>query len=231
MLDKFVRKPGALRRLRRSVLRDVFDPFVSDLCARGHTAHSIREYVRAVGHFAFWLELKKVSIATLCEATVATFMLEHNETCECHVAKGNKRYLRASLRHLLATQRSRALIGPPASPAPPSAIDRCVAAFVAQSRECRGLRPDTLRQLALYAREFLHVRFGAGPVDPRAITCQDVRTFVAARARRTPGRAAQCVAGSLRALLRFMVLRGSATRIWSGPCHLSAPFASACRGA
>jgi len=208
MLDQFIRKPGVLRRLRRSVLGDVLEPFVSDLCTRGHTAHTIREYLRAVGHFAFWLELKQVPVATICEATVATFAQEHHESCECDVAKGSMRYARASLRQLLATQRRRALIASPPTPTPPSAIDSCVAAFVAHSRECRGLRPDTLRQLALYAREFLHARFGAGPVDPRAITCHDVRTFVATRARRTPGRAAQCAAGSLRALLRFLVLRG-----------------------
>ena len=208
MLDQFFQKPGVLRRLRRGVLGDVLEPFVSDLCARGHTAHTIREYLRGAGHFACWLELKRVPVAAICEATVATFLQEHHKTCECDVAKGNMRHVRASLRQLLASQRSRALIAPPPAPVPPSAIDSWVAAFVAHSRECRGLRPDTLRQLALYVREFLQERFGAGPVDPRAITCQDVRAFVAARARQTPGRAAQCVAGSLRAFLRFLVLRG-----------------------
>jgi site-specific recombinase XerD len=208
MLDQFVRKPDLLRRLRHGVLGDVLEQFVADLCARGHTAHSIREYVRGAGHFACWLELKRLPVATICEATVATFMQEHNGTCECDVARGNMRHVRASLRQLLATQRSRGLIAAPPAPATPSAVDGCITAFTAHSRECRGLRPDTLRQLALYAREFLHARFGAGPVDPRAITCQDVRTFVATRARRTPGRAAQCAAGSLRALLRFLVLRG-----------------------
>jgi len=208
MLDQFVRKPDLLRRLRHGVLGDVLEQFVGDLCARGHTAHSIREYVRGAGHFACWLELKRLPVATICEATVATFMQEHNGTCECDVARGNMRHVRASLRQLLATQRSRGLIAAPPAPATPSAVDGCITAFTAHSRECRGLRPDTLRQLALYAREFLHARFGAGPVDPRAITCQCVRTFVATRARRTPGRAAQCAAGSLRALLRFLVLRG-----------------------
>jgi site-specific recombinase XerD len=208
MLDKFVQKPGVLRRLRRSVLGDVLESFVSDLCARGHTAHTIREYVRGAGHFARWLELKRVPLVTISEATVTTFMKEHQKTCACDVAKGSLRYVRASARRLLATLRSRALVAMPATLAPPSAIDRCVAAFAAHSRECRGLRPDTLRQLVLYVREFLHGRFGAGRIDPRAITCQDVRFFVATRARRTPGRAAQCFAGSLRAFLRFLVLRG-----------------------
>jgi integrase/recombinase XerD len=208
MLDQFVQKPAVLKRLRRSVLGDVLEPFVSDLCARGHTAITIKEYVRGAGHFARWLELKRVPVATISEATVTTFMKEHQKTCACDVAKGSVRYIRASARQLLTTLRSRALIAPPLAPAPPCAVDSCVAAFAAHSRECRGLRPDTLRQLALYVREFLQGRFGDGPVDPRAITCQDVRTVVAARARRTPGRAAQCFAGSLRTFLRFLVLRG-----------------------
>lgn len=109
MLDEFIRKPVVLTRLRRGVLGDVLEPFVGDLCARGHTAYSIREYLRGAGHFACWLELKHVPVATICEATVAAFMREHIEPCECDVARGNMRHVRASLRQLLATQRDHVL--------------------------------------------------------------------------------------------------------------------------
>lgn len=55
MLEEFIRNPATVSQLRSGALGSVLDVFVSDMCARGHAACTIQEYVREIGRFAQWM--------------------------------------------------------------------------------------------------------------------------------------------------------------------------------
>jgi site-specific recombinase XerD len=114
--------------------------------------------------------------------------------------------VRAALGHLLSMLRKTGKIAPKATPTP-GPIDKLVEAFLAHSRQCRGVGVLTCYQQGAYVRQFLVARFGAGPIDLPAITARDVKDFVVRRAEQGHLRTAKLAGTGLRCFLRFLAFQ------------------------
>ena len=66
--------------------------------------------------------------------------------------------------------------------------DRLVEAYAHHQRRTRGLRPQTLRNRAWFARTLVRAALGTDPIDPSRLTPADVVAFITSlRHRFSPG--------------------------------------------
>lgn len=205
MLDRFVRAPGLLRRLRSGVLGGVLDDFVGDLLARGHAARTIADYVREAERLAQWMDRNGRTVDTLSPSILEEFLADGDDA-----SRKAKQRARAALRRLLVTLDAKGVVAPASSPAA-SPGDALVRQFLEHSTRCRGLSAATCQQQGRLVREFIAARFAVGAVDVGMITPHDLMRFVAARVEQGQTRSAKSTVSALRAFLRFLVLEGLCT--------------------
>jgi integrase/recombinase XerD len=182
---------------------------------RGHAAGTARSYVRCARHFEQWREASsKIDLIHL-EADVREFLGEHLPTCTCsppmptHISS-----VRAALHHLVAMLKRRGL-----TTAPPPAllpVDLELTAFDAFLVDVCGVAEQTRTYRRRYVREFLLVRFDAGPIEPELLQPEELMRFVAGRAKGCEVGTAKVIASSLRSYLRFLTVTG---RCRSGLVH------------
>ena len=87
-------------------------------------------------------------------------------------------------------------------------VDRLVEAYTHHQRRTRGLRPQTLRNRAWFARMLVRAALGTDPIDPSRLTPADVVTFITSlRHRFSPG-SMRTVRSSLRSFCRFLRFQG-----------------------
>ena len=86
--------------------------------------------------------------------------------------------------------------------------DRLVEAYTQHERRTRGLRPQTLRIRACFARMLVRAALGTDPIDPSRLTPADVVVFITSlRHRFSPG-SMRTVRSSLRSFFRFLRVEG-----------------------
>jgi integrase/recombinase XerD len=104
-----------------------------------------------------------------------------------------------------------------AAPAPPSELDALLGDYRRWLIEERGLAEATVLRYHNCARRFLAARTGVdGVVDVGSLTGVQVSAFLLAEAQRCSVGAAKGRVAELRALLRYLYLRGSTTTLLSG---------------
>ena len=87
-------------------------------------------------------------------------------------------------------------------------VDRLVEAYTHHQRRTLGLRPQTLRNRAWFARMFGRAALGTDPIDPSRLTPADVAAFITSlRHRFSPG-SMRTVRSSLRSFFRFLRFQG-----------------------
>ena len=87
-------------------------------------------------------------------------------------------------------------------------VDRLVEAYAHHERRTRGLRPQTLRNRAWFARTLVRAALGTDPIDPSRLTPADVVAFITSlRHRFSPG-SMRTVRSSLRSFFRFLRAEG-----------------------
>ena len=87
-------------------------------------------------------------------------------------------------------------------------VDRLVDAYTHHQRRTRGLRPDTLRNRAWFARKLVRAALGTDPIDPSRLTpAAVVAFFTSLRHRRRPA-SMQTARSALRSFLRFLRVEG-----------------------
>ena len=87
-------------------------------------------------------------------------------------------------------------------------LDRLVEAYTHHQRRTRGLRPQTLRNRAWFARKLVRATLGTDPIDPSRLTPADVVTFITSlRHRFSPG-SMRTVLSTLRPFFRFLRFEG-----------------------
>ena len=87
-------------------------------------------------------------------------------------------------------------------------VDRLVDAFTHNQRRTRGLRPQTLRYRAWFARKLVRAALGADPLDPARLAPADVVAFITSlRGRFSPG-SMRTVRSTLRSFFRFLRFEG-----------------------
>ena len=87
-------------------------------------------------------------------------------------------------------------------------VDRLVEAYTHHQQRTRGLRPQTLRNRAWFARTLVRAALGTDPIDPSRLTPADVVAFITSlRHRFSPG-SMRTVRSSLRSFFRFLRAEG-----------------------
>ena len=201
MLERIYRDPDLIRRLRSSALGESVETFAAHLMDRGHRERTMRDYLRAVGHFARWLSLARVAGDAVDDGVVETFLGDHLPTCECARPRGGSLVThRASLHALVAVMRPEPLEQTLAVPS----SDPLLIAFAAHLRDVRGASRATLREY-LRPIERLRQRLGGeGELDPSRVTPHALTAFVVEVASHHRPATAQLVATALRSFLRFL---------------------------
>ncbi len=77
-------------------------------------------------------------------------------------------------------------------------VDRLVDAYTHHQRRTRGLRPQTLRYRAWFARTLVRTALGADPIDPSRLTPAAVVGFIASLRHRFSPASMQTARSSLR---------------------------------
>ena len=154
MLDQLFRRPRVRARIRANLLGDRIEPYVTYLDERGHSPHTIQQYVSAVEHFGVWLASEHITIEGVTRATIDSFLHDHLPHCRCPTpAPTCLHQVRAALAHLLRVP------GIPISPArpasPPNPVDVILEHYGSYLRDTCGLAESTCIYRVRYAREFL----------------------------------------------------------------------------
>jgi len=204
MLDQFLRDDGAVQRMRASPLGSQLDSFAARLSQLGYARSSVRDRLWTLAALAKWLKRRRLRISDLRRHVAAAFLKRRPLARRCHAEATT---LRLFLDHLEAN----AVI--PTSPLiDPTPIARLKARYETHLRQDRGLSPVTGPRHWFMLGRFLHAHFGDGPINPRALTADDVTRYLLEQ---IPGRSpasAQLHASTLRSFLRFLWQTGETDR-------------------
>lgn len=206
------------RRMAANHLGIILTRFVLDLHSRGYTAVGVRHHVLAVEHFGGWLKEQEVSVRRLTTHHVQRFLRSHLPQCHCpRPAPKVPQHCRASLRRFVEFLRSRKQIEESVVKAvPQDPVDRLLAAYDQHLHQVCGISEEIRRRRRLCARQFLHWRFGGGPIRRNQLLAKEVVRFVVSRARKLGPTGLRALVVNLRSFLRFLEFCGRARRGLAG---------------
>ena len=87
-------------------------------------------------------------------------------------------------------------------------VDRLVDAYTHHQRRTRGLRPQTLRNRAWFARKLVRAALGTDPIDPSRLTPATVVAFITSLSHRRRPTSMSSARSSLRSFFRFLRVEG-----------------------
>ena len=87
-------------------------------------------------------------------------------------------------------------------------VDRLVDAYTHHQRRTRGLRPQTLRNRAWFARTLVRAALGTDPIDPSRLTPAAVVAFITSLRHRFCPASMRTARSSLRSFFRFLRVEG-----------------------
>jgi integrase/recombinase XerD len=197
MLEVVFRYPRVRRRICGNPVSSTLQKFVIYLVERGYVPSTTRRYVYAAEHFGHWLGCRPVNADT-----VQMFITRHLPACRCKAPWTNRRRARTALNHLL--EMMGLSIHTPISSSP---FDTVLREYADHMKEVQGLAPSTIAHRIHCARDMIisirirQVRQLTG------LTADQVEEFVARVGSRYAPGTGQLLASSIRAFLRYLLLR------------------------
>lgn len=178
------------------------DGFRGELQRLRYSDSAAEAHLQVMADLSRWLEDGGLAVGELTTARAQEFLVYRRACGRSH------RYSPRALAPLLGFLRGLGA-APPATPTPiVTATDRLLAAFEEYLLRDRGLSELTVAGYRRVAATFLADRFADGDLRLERLTAADVSAFMLAQsAWRSPGALSTTVTG-LRALLRFLYLRG-----------------------
>ena len=192
------RKPGRLG--------PYVEGYRSRLQALGYPPSSARNKLKELGQLGRWMAWQEIEAAQLSGPQVEEFLAARR-------AEGCRRVPQPrSFSPLLDYLRDQGIIAAP-EPAPASAVDELIGHYRRWLVAGRGLAPATVLRYEKLARRFLagRVRPG-GPVAVADLSGADATKFLLAECARVSTGSAKGRVAELRALFRFLYLRGMTSR-------------------
>ena len=193
--------------LSASVLSPSAASYVASLHRHGYSAPIASAYLHAVGHFAYWLTGKDLTLRRLDESMVRRFLTTHLPTCRCPGrCQRTLVVVQAALGHLLDTLRADGRIPERRVGLSPPIHDE-LERFTSHLEQVCGLAAKTCAARRWWVGQFLADRFGCGPIAVNRLTPRDIADYLEGHGTRyTPGTLG--VRGSaLRSYLRFRAAR------------------------
>jgi site-specific recombinase XerD len=205
MLDRYLKDEAAVQRMRALTVGLHLDAFAAVLCALGYARDSIRDRLWTIAALSRWLTRRGLSVADLRPDMVAAFLRPRTQRARVH------RGAAATLRLFLEYLEQKAVI-PPAASSRSTPVAQLKARYEAHLHDDRGLSPVTGSRHWFVLGRFLRQRFGAGAIEPRAITIEDVTRYVSEQIPARSPASAQLHASTLRSFLRFLWQTGQTER-------------------
>jgi integrase/recombinase XerD len=169
---------------------------------QGYALCSLRQRIRIVAGFSWWLAQKAVRLRTVSSGHTAQYLryrAQRRRICEGDAT---------ALRQLLDFLRHKGVIPAEKTHRRPSAVELCAQAFERYLREERLLAKATIVNYVPFIHEFLKHRFGNGPVRLSRLCAEDVVRFVQRRAPQLHVKRAKLLTTALRSFLRYVRYRG-----------------------
>lgn len=180
------------------------------LLSLGYTSETTRGLLKVLGQLGRWMADNEVVVSQLDWETMSRFLADRR--VDSFRQTPHRRGLRLLLEFLVDEHVVEA-----AQPAPQSELDALLGDYFRWLIEERGLAETTVLRYHNCARRFLELRTDAGGVmDVASLTGVEVTAFLLAEAQRCSVGAAKGRVAELRALLRYLYLRGSTPTLLSG---------------
>jgi integrase/recombinase XerD len=204
MLDRIFQDHRVIERLRANFLGSSLDDLSVHLAERGYSTTVIQQYACAGGHFAHWLESRRIPLANIQKGTIELFVQRHLPNCRCAVPQGGAAHqIHAALGHLLTVLREHHRISPE-HVAEKGPIDAVIDVFSTHLLQARGITIGTGREYSRVVRKLLQAKYGINGVNLRLLTAIDLMDFVANQ----PQRCKQNITCAVRSFVRFLQLQG-----------------------
>ena len=193
---------------------ELLTPFVAGyrakLLALGYTPETARGLLKVLGQLGRWMADNEVAVSQLDWATIDRFLAYRR--ADSFRQSPHRHGLRLLLELLVDEH-----VVVAAAPTPPSELDALLGDYRRWLIDERGLAETTVLRYHRCAQRFLEARTGAdGVVDVGSLTGVDVGAFLLAEAQRCSVGTAKGRVAEMRALLRYLYLRGSTTTLLSG---------------
>ncbi|MGS0741211.1 tyrosine-type recombinase/integrase [Glaciimonas sp. GG7] len=194
------------------LLSPLISPYVHYLRAQGYADNSIRAYLKAIAHFAYWGGLESVDLSDINAPLINRFLHAHLPVCvcpaprPCHVSN-----IRPALKHLVIVLRQQGYpckARPRLTPASHE-LTKCRQYLLAI---CGFAEPTTVHYRLKHISDFLERQFGAGTVDISCVTASDIDGCVMDYAKRWRPASLAVIRASLKSYLKFRALEGDETR-------------------
>ena len=171
------------------------------LAHRGYTSQTVRNMLKDLGQVGVWMSAAGLEADQLDEGAMVAFLAARQ-------AAGRRRVLGPRAMVPLLTYLRDAGVTPAATP-PQTPAGALLAEYRAWLVRERGLAPATVLRYENTARRFLEQRAMAGGVlEPAGLTGADVNAFLLSECGRVCAGSAKGRVAELRAVLRFLYLRG-----------------------
>ena len=211
MLERYFR-PRLIARLRASAFAPDLQALVLHLEKRGHRPGAIRGYLSGAAHLAACIEKGLVRLEGLTAEALQDFARQHAKPRRCRCSRLPTKNFVSVAPHFFEALRDRGRCAAPlVLPRSPTAVDLLLDELDQHLRDVRGLARSTRERFRRDLRPLLQGKYGTGAADPSAITVQDVRRWVTARAVTTSRRTARATATAIRNLVRFFMFHGWST--------------------
>lgn len=208
MLEGFLERSKAVRRLRVGIFGPFVDSFISDAVAAGFSDATIRMQLWILERFQAWLVRRGHAVTELSPDVVAEFVKASRRRRKrrgmSRPAGGEGSTLQHFLRHLESSG-AISLLSPPEKM---SATEQILDRFGIFLKCERGLSPKTVQRYASFARRLLLARFKSSEPNLSRLTPGDISRFITRHAASMVPKEAQLMTSALRAFFRFLLQYG-----------------------
>jgi site-specific recombinase XerD len=198
-------KIGKERDVTEGSFTEALHRLSENLSATGYAPVVSADYIRVVKHFCYW-HARHAPQRKVDESRINEFF-EHLPSCTCPVSgRGGYRLCYAALGHFLSVLREMGIAPPVTKAVLPE--DEVLKAFQEHLTKVRGTAETSALLYARHLRLFLQGIYTDGKFDFHALTVKDVEASVVQKATRCKPKTVKLYCTALRALFRFLRLRG-----------------------
>lgn len=197
-MEKFVRSPNRLSRIRTGPLGRFIELFAQELDEQGYSADSICTKIRLLDGFGIWLRSKRFTAKDVSLSRIERYLRQRRQ-CPRNID-------RPTLVRLLRILEENRVVPHLAPTQPPSEVlAERYGDYLATDRAL------ALRSIVMYkswARRFLAAQFGDAEVELASLRAEAVIEFVKLQNTRLGQKACKLMTSALRSLFQFLRYRG-----------------------
>lgn len=221
LLNRFYRSDWIFK----SQLRFVALAFEDYLRERLYTERTVRSYLKALAHFAYWFKSKKLAISDIDERVCEAFVIDHLPRCGCpDPCLREALEARPALSHLRTILVEQGFCAEKPEPFPFVSNElRLYQVYLANT--C-GIALGTSKNRLKIIRPFLQSAFGKSQIDLSKLSSHDLDKFVLSFSGRQAASSLGTVRTALRSYLRYRAIQGDSTETLS----ISLPLIANLRG-